>query len=330
MTGCHALPEYARRSASSSVGSALPLLLLASSGSALSQETFVPRSPEPGPTAASLVLPPNFDGAPPPQLPAAVSRDAEGRTTVRAVRLTAPLRVDGHLDEDLYRTVTPISDFIRAEPQPGTPATEKTEVWVSFDDDNVYVSVRASESRPERMVVNEMRRDSNSIWQNENFLFAFDTFHDRRNSATFQFNPIGGRMDGQVTNENANQLRLESRLEVRGPCGATADGPGRRPSRSSRCASSRASTGLGLPGAPGQPLEERNLVPHESAGWTGHCRLSSGSHAMPTMVGIEVPPGSRALDVKPFVTSDLTTDLRGHTGCTTTLAGRSASTRSTA
>ena len=37
--------------------------------------------------------------------------------------------------------------------------------------------------------------------QNENVQFAFDTFLDRRNSVAFQFNPIGGRMDGQVTNE---------------------------------------------------------------------------------------------------------------------------------
>ena len=121
-----------------------------------------------------LNLPEGFDGAAPPRLPETVSRDGNGRTTVRAIRLTAPLRLDGNLDEDLYRTTTPISDFIQSEPERGAAATEKTEVWIAFDDQNIYVSMRASESQPERMIVNEMRRDSFSIAQNENFQFAFD------------------------------------------------------------------------------------------------------------------------------------------------------------
>ena len=40
-----------------------------------------------------------FDGPPAPVAPAVVSRDADGRVTVRAVRLAAPLRIDGALDE---------------------------------------------------------------------------------------------------------------------------------------------------------------------------------------------------------------------------------------
>jgi hypothetical protein len=48
-----------------------------------------------------------------------ISRDGSGRATVRAVRLTAPLRVDGSLDEDVYTTVPSISDFIfRFSPRP--------------------------------------------------------------------------------------------------------------------------------------------------------------------------------------------------------------------
>ena len=103
-----------------------------------------------------LALPQGFVGATPPELPATMSRDADGRTTVRVVRLSAPLKVDGNLEEDLYRTIQPISDFIQVEPRAGTPATEKSEVWLSFDDQNLYVSVRASESAPERLVVNEI------------------------------------------------------------------------------------------------------------------------------------------------------------------------------
>ena len=144
-----------------------------------------------------------IDGPPPPVPPAVISRDAAGRATVRAVRLTAPLRVDGVLDERIYDDVPALSDFIQAEPDEGALATEKTEAWVLFDDDNIYVSARAWDSAPEsQWIVNEMRRDNFTIGaQNESFHITFDTFYDRRNAVIFNVNAIGGRMDGQSTDE---------------------------------------------------------------------------------------------------------------------------------
>lgn len=66
----------------------------------------------------------------PPMAPEVVARDVAGQATIRAVRLEAPLRIDGKLDEAVYQTVKSVSDFIQQEPAEGEPATEKTEVWV--------------------------------------------------------------------------------------------------------------------------------------------------------------------------------------------------------
>ncbi len=76
---------------------------------------------------------PAFSGPPAPLPPALVARDDEGRITLRAVRLTAPLDVDGQIDEAAYDGLVPISDFIQMEPAGGEPATEKTEIWLFFD-----------------------------------------------------------------------------------------------------------------------------------------------------------------------------------------------------
>jgi hypothetical protein len=119
------------------------------------------------------------------------------------VRVTEPLRVDGHLDESVYASVPPVSDFIQMEPEAGSPATEKTELWILFDNDNVYVTFRCWETHPERMVVKEMRRDNSNLWQGENVAFMFDTFHDRRNGVEFGVTPSGGRYEGQITNEQS-------------------------------------------------------------------------------------------------------------------------------
>jgi hypothetical protein len=161
------------------------------------------QSPSPVSTIAPvepLDLPFAFDGPPPPEPPEVISRDAaSGRVTVRAVRLAAPIRVDGQFDEAVYMSVRSMSDFIQQDPQNGAVATEKTEVWLFFDRDHVYVSFRCWESRPERLVASEMRRDNQTVFAgNDNLGFIFDTFYDRRNSAFFTVNPLGGRSDGQV------------------------------------------------------------------------------------------------------------------------------------
>ena len=126
-------------------------------------------------------LPLSFEGPPPPVAPAVVSRDASGRATLRSIRLAAPLSIDGRLDEPVYADTPSVSDFIQNDPAEGEPATEKTEVWLFFDLENVYVVARWWESRPDRVMANEMRRDNTRIVRDDNFAWMFDTFYDRRN-----------------------------------------------------------------------------------------------------------------------------------------------------
>jgi hypothetical protein len=272
--------------------------------------------------AATTGLPLDFEGPTPPSLPATISRDAEGRATVRAIRLQAPPRIDGLLDEAHYGSVSPISDFIQVEPRVGEPATEKTEVWLAFDNDNVYVSLRASESQPERMVVNEMRRDSNSLWQNEHVGISFDTFYDRRNSVTFYFNPLGGRSDGQSANEsqyNGDWNPVWNVSVRRNDSGWTAEAA--IPFKSLRYKAGRAQTW-------GVQVRRTNRWKNEMSYLT---RLPAGigmqgilrASMFATVVGIEAPAASRPLDIKPFATSNLTTD-RAATPATHNRFGRDA------
>src|SRR5690348_6728376 len=71
-----------------------------------------------------------------------MTRDGNGATTVRAVRIETPLKIDGALDEELYRRVAPMTGFIQIEPDDGAVASERTDLWLAFDNDNVYVSFR--------------------------------------------------------------------------------------------------------------------------------------------------------------------------------------------
>jgi hypothetical protein len=142
-----------------------------------------------------------LDGPPAPIAPAVVARDADGRATVRATRISEGIVLDGRLEDAIYGRVAAIDDLIQQEPAEGQPVTEKTEVWMFFDDRNIYVSARCWDSQPEREVANEMRRDGQGTNDNESFAVVLDTFYDRRNAFLFQVALAGGLFDGYITDE---------------------------------------------------------------------------------------------------------------------------------
>lgn len=247
-------------------------------------------------------------GPSPPTLPATISRDDQGRATVRAVRVSTPIRVDGTLDEPIYTAMQPASGFIQMEPQAGQPATEKTDVWVFYDDDNVYVSFRAWESQPDKAIVNEMRRDSGNIRQGDSVEFAFDTFRDRRNAILFEANALGGRTDLQSTNERQMNVDWNPVWTLRAgrfDGGWTIEAA--VPFKSIRYA----------PGAvqdwgfqARRSIKAKNEIAYltrlpPSLG-LGRADFSASMYA--NLVGMEAPPLSRTLELKPYAIADLTTD----------------------
>jgi len=137
----------------------------------------------------------------PPIPPEVVTRDAQGHAVLRTTRLAAPLTFDGRLDEPVYQAVRGASAFIQQEPVEGSPASDKTEVWVFFDDKNIYVGARLWETHPDRRVTSDMRRDASNMYNNDHLAVLFDTFDDGRNGFGFSSNAQGGMFDWQVTNE---------------------------------------------------------------------------------------------------------------------------------
>ena len=143
-----------------------------------------------------------LQGPAPPVAPAVVSRDADGRATVRATRVHEPVRLDGRLDEPVFQDVRFITDFVQQLPDEGQTGSQRTEAWVLFDDENIYIAARCYDTAPpDEWVANEMRRDVIQLRQNDSFSVLLDTFYDRRNGVAFLVNPIGGFSDFEVSNE---------------------------------------------------------------------------------------------------------------------------------
>ncbi|MDP6579190.1 MAG: hypothetical protein QF681_00920 [Vicinamibacterales bacterium] len=87
-----------------------------------------PSSAEGDPAQASVAptLPGGVAGVPDPRELVAttdvVTRDDRGGTTIRAIKLTAGILLDGLLAEPVYRTVSAITGLIQLMPEEGAPA----------------------------------------------------------------------------------------------------------------------------------------------------------------------------------------------------------------
>ena len=78
------------------------------------------------------------------------------------------------------------------EPHGGQPATEKTEVWVFFDDDNVYVTFAPGRASPIGWSPTRCAATATTSGRATASAFSLDTFYDRRNAFQFEVNPLGG------------------------------------------------------------------------------------------------------------------------------------------
>ena len=262
------------------------------------------RSGQAPPTGAA-----STEDPPAPVPPSVISRGDNGRVVVRATRIDAPLQIDGRLDEGVYQSVTPISGLIQAVPANGQPSTEKTEAWIMFDANYFYVTGKCYESvPPEKWTANELRRDTNQLRQNDSFGVLIDTFHDRRNGYNFYANPLGGFADQIVTDEGNPNTDWNPVWQIRTgrfDGGWTVEMA--IPFKSIRYLAGKNQTwGLQLRRSIRRKNEWTHLttMPSSNAGPSSIFRVSRAA----TLVGLDLPPVSSNVELKPYGISRLTSD----------------------
>jgi hypothetical protein len=250
-----------------------------------------------------------IDGSPVPVAPQTITRDERGRATVRALRLTAPLRIDGRLDEDVYASAPPFGGFVQVVPRYGQPSSENTDVWVSFDQDNIYVSARVHDSAPpEQWVANELRRDTNQLRNNDTFGVMFDTFYDRRSGFAFYTNALGALADYAIVDEGTPNTDWNPVWDVRtGRFDGGWTVEMRIPFKTLRYLSGSAQLwGVQMRRSIRRKNEWAylNPVPQAMAGPQALNRVSSGG----TLAGLDLPAASKNLELKPYALGKVTTD----------------------
>ncbi|HLA89771.1 MAG TPA: DUF5916 domain-containing protein [Gemmatimonadaceae bacterium] len=261
------------------------------------------------PLAARAQPSATLDGPPPPVPPAVISRNAAGQATVRAIRLTSPLKVDGQLDDDVYTREQPFGGLIQVTPRYGEPMTERSDIWITYDDRNIYVTCRCWDSAPpDQWIANELRRDTNGLRQNDHIGVMFDTFYDRRSGFAFYTNPLGARADYSVVDEggsNTDWNPVWTSRTGRFDGGWTVEMA--IPFKSIRYrAGANQVWGVQLRRSVRRKNEWAYLtpVPQILAGPQALNRISSAG----TLVGLDLPTAGRNIELKPYAVSRLTTD----------------------
>lgn len=124
------------------------------------------------------------------------------RPTLQAERLSIAPTLDGNvLDDPAWRGLQPATGFRQIQPDEGAPASQRTEVFVGYTDDTLYVAVIAYDTDPGAIVASDSRRDA-SLDDSDSFRMIIDGFKDRQNGLVFGTNPAGIQYDGQLVKES--------------------------------------------------------------------------------------------------------------------------------
>ncbi len=134
---------------------------------------------------------------------AVINLNAEASKEIRPLLTQETIEIDGHLNEEAWVEAQVIDDFIQQSPDEGQPTTERTEVRMVYDAENLYIGFECSDSEPEKVVANEMRRDG-QLWQNDNVYVMLDTYGDKRQCFFFRTNALGALSDTAVTDGGEN------------------------------------------------------------------------------------------------------------------------------
>jgi TolB-like protein len=116
-----------------------------------------------------------------------------GRPTMRPPRTRERPRVDGRLDDAVWRDALHITDFVQQNPVEGAPASEATDVWIAYDSQNFYLAVHAHYDDPSLLRANRIDRDQ--AFEDDNVAVYFDTFLDQQRAYRFSVNGYGVQGD---------------------------------------------------------------------------------------------------------------------------------------
>jgi UDP-2,3-diacylglucosamine pyrophosphatase LpxH len=100
--------------------------------------------------------------------------------------------IDGNIDDPCWKKIKPLSVF--AGGYGDASKLDNTEVFLAYDDSQLYIATRCTETETVKMKADCTERDG-TVWQDDNLWFFFDTNHDKTTYYQLMVNPNGAIFD---------------------------------------------------------------------------------------------------------------------------------------
>ncbi|WP_129355627.1 carbohydrate binding family 9 domain-containing protein [Sorangium cellulosum] len=126
---------------------------------------------------------------------------ARAEPLMRLPRLTAPITLDGAVDEAAWRAVAPVPVAVY-EPAFGGAPSQVTEIRVAHDDGHLYLAARLFDAEPAEVRAHSLYRDESA--GDDTVGLIVDPFNDDTTALWFYMTPTGTRVDGTVTADMAS------------------------------------------------------------------------------------------------------------------------------
>lgn len=111
------------------------------------------------------------------------------------------VEIDGYITEEAWDKVEWSGDFTQREPHDGAEPSQETAFKILYDDDNLYLAIRAYDSDPEKIVQRMSRRDGFAgDWVEVNI----NSYFDKRTAFSFTASVSGVKGDEAITNDGNN------------------------------------------------------------------------------------------------------------------------------
>ncbi len=120
-----------------------------------------------------------------------------------AVRTEVPPEIDGVI-EAVWARADSATGFIQMAPDEGKPSTERTVVYLLYDDQSLYIAFKCFDSEPEKLVLRVTPRDQGGS-SNDNVGIILDTFNNKTTGYGFVVNAKGVQSDGYFSSDGRSK-----------------------------------------------------------------------------------------------------------------------------
>ncbi|MEZ2414275.1 DUF5916 domain-containing protein [Muriicola sp. E247] len=130
--------------------------------------------------------------------------------TIKIKKTRYAIEVDGEGDDLAWTETDVAKDFFMVLPMDKGKATQRSEIRMTYDDENIYLLATFYNDSLGPNYVESLRRDF-SFGKNDNFLLFLDPFNNQTTGFTFGANAAGAQWDGTMYSGSAVDLSWDSK-----------------------------------------------------------------------------------------------------------------------